>query len=119
MHSLVRTVFSRLHSLDPRTEEEKLLAADEDAPDAEIRMTVSATEATLNEENSQELIVERGEDSVDPEDAGRTPSSAATISRPECMCVRIVLQIRLFSLEHRWPSFYPRTASGSHQRVGS
>ncbi|KAJ7929284.1 Sec7-like domain is implicated in guanine nucleotide exchange function [Mycena leptocephala] len=69
MHSLVRT--------------EKLLAADEDAPDAEIRMTVSATEATLNEENSQELIVERGEDSVDPEDAGRTPSSAATVSRPE------------------------------------
>ncbi|KAJ6547119.1 Sec7-domain-containing protein [Mycena capillaripes] len=87
MHSLVRTVFSRLHSLDPRTEEEKLLTADEDAPDAEIRMTVSTTEtaseATLNEENPQEIVVERHEGSEGPEDAGHTPSSASTIARPE------------------------------------
>ncbi|KAJ7168148.1 hypothetical protein C8R43DRAFT_983232 [Mycena crocata] len=85
MHSLVRTVFSRLHSLDPRIEEEKLLIADEDAPDAEIRMTVSTTEpdsATASLENSQEIIVERPESSGDPEDADRTPS-AATIARPE------------------------------------
>ncbi|KAJ6606553.1 hypothetical protein DFH09DRAFT_1242048 [Mycena vulgaris] len=69
---LVRTVFSRLHSLDPSTEEEKLLAADEDAPDAEIRMT-------------GEIVVEgQGkESSENPEDAGRTPPSAATIARPE------------------------------------
>ncbi|KAJ7888919.1 hypothetical protein B0H14DRAFT_3127156 [Mycena olivaceomarginata] len=32
MHSLVHTVFSRLHSLDPTTEEEKLLSADERIP---------------------------------------------------------------------------------------
>ncbi|KAJ7632227.1 hypothetical protein FB45DRAFT_989797 [Roridomyces roridus] len=68
MHSLVRTVFSRLHSLDPRTEEDKL-ATDETVPDAEIRMTVSSTE--------ENVVVEEG-----PEDAGRTPSSA-TIARPE------------------------------------
>ncbi|KAJ7684708.1 hypothetical protein DFH06DRAFT_1355274 [Mycena polygramma] len=83
MHSLVRTVFSRLHSLDPRTEEEKLLTADEDAPDAEIRMTVTATEATLNEETSQELVVERPDGSDGPEEAGPTPTSAASIARPE------------------------------------
>ncbi|KAJ7771775.1 hypothetical protein B0H16DRAFT_195217 [Mycena metata] len=85
MHTLVRTVFSRLHSLDPRTEEEKLLAADEDAPDAEIRMTVSASEVTLNEENSQEIVVEPHEDSSGdgPVDAGRTPSSTASVARPE------------------------------------
>ncbi|KAK7023901.1 SEC7 domain-containing protein [Favolaschia claudopus] len=88
MHSLVRTVFSRLHSLDPRTEEEKLLTIDEDTPDAEIRMTVSASaEATLTEEspqNSQEIVVESQEK---PEDAGQRSrshsTSAATISRPE------------------------------------
>ncbi|KAF8184945.1 Sec7-domain-containing protein [Mycena galopus ATCC 62051] len=86
MHSLVRTVFSRLHSLDPRTEEEKLLTADEDAPDAEIRMTVSATETTLNDDQSQtsqEIVVERTENPEGSEDVGRTPSSAATIARPE------------------------------------
>ncbi|KAJ7093181.1 hypothetical protein C8R44DRAFT_835540 [Mycena epipterygia] len=83
MHTLVRTVFSRLHYLDPRTEEEKLLAADEDAPDAEIRMTVSTTEATLTEGNSQEILVNRPDSSDGPEDAGRTPSTAATVTRPE------------------------------------
>ncbi|KAJ7777485.1 hypothetical protein B0H14DRAFT_329484 [Mycena olivaceomarginata] len=53
MHSLVHTVFSRLHSLDPTTEEEK--------------------------------TIERGqENSEDPGDQiSRTPSSAATIARPE------------------------------------
>ncbi|KAJ7871479.1 hypothetical protein B0H14DRAFT_2724284 [Mycena olivaceomarginata] len=87
MHSLVRTVFSRLHSLDPTTEEEKL-SADEDAPDAEIRMTVSATEAPPPDEEhsktSQEIVVEPQENSEGPGDeVGRTPSSAATIARPE------------------------------------
>ncbi|KAJ6618317.1 hypothetical protein B0H10DRAFT_1795581 [Mycena sp. CBHHK59/15] len=84
MHTLVRTVFWRLHSLDPRAEEEKLVAADEDAPDAELRMTVSTSEGTPRDENSQEVTVEHPEG---PEDDGRTPSSAATVSRPECMCV--------------------------------
>ncbi|KAJ7470334.1 hypothetical protein FB451DRAFT_1339866 [Mycena latifolia] len=83
MHTLVRTVFSRLHSLDPTTEEEKLLAADEDAPDAEIRLTVSTTEATLDEQSSQEITVEPHESPQAPEDAARTPSSTATIVRPE------------------------------------
>ncbi|KAJ7261394.1 hypothetical protein B0H12DRAFT_1106609, partial [Mycena haematopus] len=86
MHSLVRTVFSRLHSLDPTTEEEKLLAADEDAPDAEIRMNVPATETTLNEEHSQtsqEIVIEHPENSEGLKDDSRTPSSAATIARPE------------------------------------
>jgi brefeldin A-resistance guanine nucleotide exchange factor 1 len=90
MHTLVRTVFSRLHSLDPRVEEEKLLAADEDAPDAEIRMTMSTTDTDTQtlDENSQEIILEPQENLEGPEADGRTPSTAATIARPECMCVR-------------------------------
>ncbi|KAJ7702369.1 hypothetical protein B0H17DRAFT_1167206 [Mycena rosella] len=84
MHTLVRTVFSRLHSLDPRTEEDKLLAADEAAPDAEIRLTVSTSEATLVQEHSQEITVEPHESHEGPEEAApTTPSSAATIVRPE------------------------------------
>ncbi|KAJ6500445.1 hypothetical protein C8R45DRAFT_896478 [Mycena sanguinolenta] len=86
MHSLVRTVFSRLHSLDPTSEEEKLLAADEEMPDAEIRMNVPATDATLQEERSetsQEIVVENPENPEGPEDSSRTPTSAAIIARPE------------------------------------
>jgi hypothetical protein len=41
MHALVRTVFSRLHALDPVAEEEKLRINEEDAQEGEIRMTVS------------------------------------------------------------------------------
>ncbi|KAG6854954.1 hypothetical protein C0991_009777 [Blastosporella zonata] len=44
MHALVRTVFSRLHHLDPATEEAKLRTADEDVPEGEIKLTVSNTE---------------------------------------------------------------------------
>ncbi|KAG6909836.1 hypothetical protein DXG01_015109 [Tephrocybe rancida] len=46
MHALVRTVFSRLHQLDPVVEEAKLRRADEDAPEGEIKLTVSTTEAS-------------------------------------------------------------------------
>jgi golgi-specific brefeldin A-resistance guanine nucleotide exchange factor 1 len=40
MHKLVRTVFSRLHSLDPEVEEAKLAAGDDDA-EGEVKMSVS------------------------------------------------------------------------------
>ncbi|KAJ7445765.1 hypothetical protein B0H11DRAFT_2162552 [Mycena galericulata] len=93
MHSLVRTVFSRLHSLDPRVEEEKLTAADEDAQDAEIRMTVSTSEATLNEENF-------ARDCQGPEDTGRTPTSAATVARPEYGLPSILELLRVLINQH-------------------
>ncbi|KAJ7074218.1 hypothetical protein C8F01DRAFT_1099675 [Mycena amicta] len=79
MHALVRKVFARLHSLDPRTEEEKLQTADEDTPDAELRMTVSSTDVPSAEEHPQELVVM--EETVEP--VAPTPSTAATVARPE------------------------------------
>nr|GAT51097.1 predicted protein [Mycena chlorophos] len=85
MHALVRTVFGRLHSLDPHVEEEKLQMVDEDTPDAELRMTVSSTDVPSVDENAQELIVEstppQPEEHVDP--VAPTPSTAATVGRPE------------------------------------
>ncbi|KAJ6525107.1 hypothetical protein DFH09DRAFT_1264292 [Mycena vulgaris] len=78
MQALAHTVFSRLHSLNPSTEEGKLLAADEDAPDPEIRMTVSTAEATLSEDNSQEIFVDGDESSHGLDDAARAP-----VARPE------------------------------------
>ena len=40
MHALVRTMFSRLHSLNPEEEEARLWTVDEDSPDREIKMSV-------------------------------------------------------------------------------
>lgn len=54
MLSLVRTVFSRLHSLDPAEEEEKLQVGDEDVQDGEIRMTVS-TQDVPDEDRSLDV----------------------------------------------------------------
>ncbi|GLB35139.1 putative guanine nucleotide exchange [Lyophyllum shimeji] len=44
MHALVRTVFSRLHYLEPDTEEAKLRTTDEDIQEGEIKLTATATE---------------------------------------------------------------------------
>lgn len=41
MQDVVRKVFSRLHTLDPVTEEKKLLAASEDPQETDVKMTVS------------------------------------------------------------------------------
>jgi len=45
MHALVRTVFSRLQTLDPVAEEEKLQTSDEEVQEGEVRMTVSSDQA--------------------------------------------------------------------------
>jgi brefeldin A-resistance guanine nucleotide exchange factor 1 len=40
MHALVRTIFTRLHYLDPGTEEAKLQMTDDDTQEGEIKLTV-------------------------------------------------------------------------------
>lgn len=50
MHSLVRTAFSKLHTLNPDVEEAKLAAASEEAAEGEIKMTVSAQNIPAEEE---------------------------------------------------------------------
>ncbi|KAJ4488408.1 hypothetical protein J3R30DRAFT_3435649 [Lentinula aciculospora] len=76
MHALVRTVFSRLHSIDPDTEEAKLAADDEDA---EIKMSVSTTQIPITSEIGPEDDNETPVD-VPPEEqessGTQTPSSA-------------------------------------------
>lgn len=42
MHDVVRKVFSRLHSLDPATEEAKIAAAAEDEADVKMSVAVAA-----------------------------------------------------------------------------
>ncbi|KAG7086681.1 hypothetical protein E1B28_002619 [Marasmius oreades] len=69
MHALVRTVFSRLHSLEPAEEETKLGSSDEDSAEGEVKMKVASTKPipdnserpseAAQEEAVQELVEER------------------------------------------------------------
>lgn len=53
MHMLVRTVFFRLHSLDPATEEARLNVHPDDAPEGEIKLNVLASAAPTEHANSE------------------------------------------------------------------
>ncbi|KAJ4501838.1 hypothetical protein C8R41DRAFT_873085 [Lentinula lateritia] len=75
MHALVRTVFSRLHHLDPEIEEAKL---DVDDEEAEIKMSVSTTQMhnqTGSEEVSQEAAVDASVEEQETKET-QTPTSA-------------------------------------------
>ncbi|KIY43680.1 Sec7-domain-containing protein [Fistulina hepatica ATCC 64428] len=85
MHLLVRTVFSRLHVLDPQIEEARL-APQEDAQE-EIRMTVSASAPQFSQQASENSTDAEPEDAVSktkeieqemPEDKDASSSTAAT-----------------------------------------
>ncbi|KAK7440220.1 GDP/GTP exchange factor for ARF [Stygiomarasmius scandens] len=67
MHKLVRTVFSRLHSLDPEVEEAKLTVNEEEG-EGEVKMTVTTGLATEEAEKSvSEDEVAKVEDGSDLE----------------------------------------------------
>lgn len=82
MHALVRTVFSRLHDLDPETEEAKLRAGEEDAQEGEIRMTVPTAESSNIDPESEEVTVEP-EHEVEDTTVAKTPTTPS-VDRPQC-----------------------------------
>jgi brefeldin A-resistance guanine nucleotide exchange factor 1 len=88
MHTLVRIVFSKLYTLDPDEEEEKLLVVlDDDVNEGELRMSVTTKEETLVEEDLpsnkyDDLIEHRGKSAIVEEEQPRSPLSP--INRPEC-----------------------------------
>ena len=85
MHTLVRTVFSKLHNLDPVEEEAKISsAADDEALEVEPRMTVSTSnEKVLHGEVSDPP---EGQPEVDMESNDVQPTPAPQTKRPECKC---------------------------------
>jgi len=89
MHTLVRTVFSKLYTLDPDEEEAKLLAVqDDDANEGELRMSVTAKEETFMEEppsNEFSEIIDSQEKPKIVEEEQPTQSPPSPIDRPECM----------------------------------
>jgi len=82
MHALVRTVFSRLCTLDPETEEEKLRGADEVTAEGEIKMTVSSPK--LPPESGPIPLQEiTAENPPEPEATVKEPTSPQA-NRPHC-----------------------------------
>jgi golgi-specific brefeldin A-resistance guanine nucleotide exchange factor 1 len=90
MHALVRTVFSRLHALDPVAEEEKLRVIEEDAQEGEIRMTVSTN--TIDSADNPQGPVSKTDTPTNPPlptVASSEPQDAAPASpgpKSECRC---------------------------------
>lgn len=80
MHSLVRKVFSRLHSLDPEDEEAKL-AVPEVESDPELKMTVTSNELESElqesvEEGATQAVVPEAEPQPEPEPEAETEPTA-------------------------------------------
>ena len=87
MHSLVRTVFSKLYMLDPTTEEAKLLTkSDDDAQELELKMTVQSKEISENEQESSEdrHSIEKTESSQDAK------PTVPYVQRVECTHAAII-----------------------------
>lgn len=91
MHALVRTVFSRLHALDPVTEEAKLHVNEEETQDGEIKLSVSSLVAPTADTGEQEsaetteVAVEKTDDQKAEEPADdSSQDSAPPIPKPEC-----------------------------------
>ncbi|CAL1704279.1 unnamed protein product [Somion occarium] len=74
MHALVRTVFARLHQLDPILEEQKLLEVTDEAQENDVKMNVQTDSSTA----ISALAVPEDDDAEKgevPETAGEGPSS--------------------------------------------
>jgi golgi-specific brefeldin A-resistance guanine nucleotide exchange factor 1 len=143
MHSLVRTVFGRLHDLDPVAEEEKLAAQADEATEGDVKMTVNtaaavppveteylgpsesdvdATQSTENLSLAEEKHPLTASDTkatdVPSEEAPQaTPSSA--LPHSECMCLCLLpLGVRSLTF-YRRASFNTGIATRTHQCTGS
>ena len=60
MHAIVRRIFGRLRTLNPKDEEAKLIDADNDVENNELRMNVQASEA------SEQVIPEEMDKTAEP-----------------------------------------------------
>ncbi|KAF5344049.1 hypothetical protein D9757_013881 [Collybiopsis confluens] len=83
MHALVRTVFSRLHSIDPEAEEVKLKVDDEEA---KLKMSVSSAQLPneSGDEESQGLTPHPAEAEAEAEAEQVQVSSSTFVPRTQC-----------------------------------
>lgn len=100
MHTLVRTVFSRLHELDPEEEEAKLQTQPtDDENEGELKMSVITQDATPAKDledssetrtdetgHSEEKTLEVKEPEPSIEETKEIYPPLSPARRPECMC---------------------------------
>ena len=115
MHKLVRTVFSRLHSLDPEVEEAKLTVNEEEG-EGEVKMTVTTGLATEEAEKSvSEDEVAKVEDGSDLEkpvelvELPELPEPATPPPAPRSQCMLCIFH--LFFSDLTMQTVYPRSWS--------
>jgi golgi-specific brefeldin A-resistance guanine nucleotide exchange factor 1 len=116
MHALVRTVFSRLHQLDPLEEEPRAKYVEDELQQAEIRMTVSTSTVPAAAQLPTSLAQSDAEPSaekLDTDDSvavAQSDQSAAQGTRSQCQnssnCIFIALGNDF--LTYSWPTVYPR-----------
>ena len=120
MHALVRTVFSKLSTLDPEEEEAKLQStADDDANEGELRMTVTTKDEPLSENRHSSEMPQKDHDQQEAVDEilpSQTPTSLT--SRPECEHILIRLYFSSSS-GFRRSSINLRITACSRQRLRS
>lgn len=119
MHALVRTIFSRLQTLDPAIEEAKLQMNEEDTQEGEIKLNVAATLSPIHpnalvESNDESLATpgtaadniekqEQIEKEEHTEEIAPQEVQTPTIPKPECTLSNVRI-IKNCSSLCRWPS---------------
>jgi len=90
MHTLVRTIFTRLHFLDPAAEEAKLKMTDDDTQEGEIKLTVGSSSsiavpgANGDEQEPVLEILPVSEKGLDADEAESPETSVSVSPKPEC-----------------------------------
>lgn len=131
MHALVRTVFTRLHALDPATEEAKLHINEEETQDGEIKLSVISPVAPTSdtgEESKEKEPVETPEVAVDKTGDHKVDESTEDLSqgdsvpsipKPECTSAcSYSLKIFLLIYNRRFTRYH-RAVARAHQYSGS
>jgi brefeldin A-resistance guanine nucleotide exchange factor 1 len=121
MQLLVRTVFSKLCTLDPATEEAKLATKnDEDVQEPELKMNVQSQGIPKAEQESSEE-----KDNVENKNEGMEADQNSRIIGPhvqrmECTFYAFFIASRNFRLLYnRWLTLYSGAPPRSHQCTGS
>lgn len=123
MHDLVRTIFSKLHTLDPETEEAKLIITEEESQEGEIKLNVTTSQNIAGQDDQSDDPHLTAKPQEDDESTLATESkpevTVATTYKPECeQKFPQDFLSRLTFLRSRIARDY-RVASGSDKYFGS
>ena len=103
MHTLVRTVFSKLRNLDPEEEEAKLsLVTDDEALEGELRMTVTTSKEKVIDGEVSDLPEAQPETDVESNNVHSI--SIPQTKRPECKCPSLYPSSHKLHSNLRWTS---------------